>query len=202
MIKEVSTMKSIVSRYYYTLADLAVITGERDFVDYAPELDLFLWSLIPEDRRDDSANFVEIKNSDAGTVWNNYIWPRFRENVFIYVDVEAKPWWTYEPDEEPSDEDVKEACLKKVGQVYAWFRESIERYTPIIQTLEEVKTKLLDQIESSAVSVYNDTPQVANDFENDPYATTSTRSKSKSEVATPIERFNEINKKMRSVYED
>lgn len=192
-------MKKLVNRYYYTLADLAFITGERDYIDYAPGLINFLTSIYED--YDDVANWTDVLDTDEiDTVWNNHIWPRFRENVFVYVDKEGAPW-TFTT-EEPSDEEVKEACYKKVGQLYAWFQESAERYTPIIQTLNTVKTKLLDQIESSAVSVYNDTPQVATDFEDDPYATTSTRSKSKSEVATPIERFNEISKKMRSVYED
>lgn len=195
-------MKTLVNRYYYTLADLADVIREPEHVDFAPELANFWFNLLPDGYGDDIANFQELQDTNANSLWRNHIWPRFRESVFVYVDVESRPWWNVLASETPTNEEIQLACVKKIGQVYAWLKESNERYTPIIEALDNVKTKLLDQIESSAVSVYNDTPQVANDFENDPYATTSTRSKSKTEVATPIERFNEISKKMRSVYED
>lgn len=196
MIKEVSKMRTLVNRYYYTLSDLADFLDIEHSYDSAPApIDFF-----PRLAKSQSSSWAPVSANEVLIVWQQHIWPRFYLSDITYVDIETNPWT--EPVEPDFEEDIKPSLTKKVGQIYAWLRESQERYIPIIQTLEEVKTRLLDQIESSAVSVYNDTPQVANDFENDPYATTSTRSKSKSEVATPIERFNEISKKMRSVYED
>lgn len=58
----------------------------------------------------------------------------------------------------------------------------------------------METINSESLVLYNDTPQAAGDWTADPYTTNATKTSSKQEVATPIERLNEIDRKLKSLY--
>ena len=120
----------------------------------------------------------------------NYIWPRFYQEAIIYVDSDA-------------DEDfVKKFARTKVGQIFAWWKSSMDKYVILIQNLEANKTKLLDDVKSSSISRFNDTPQNSGDFSDDNHTSTVTKTENSSNVGTMMSRLNEIEDNIKQLYMD
>ena len=120
----------------------------------------------------------------------NYIWPRFYQEAIIYVD---------------SDEDedfVKKFARTKVGQIFAWWKSSMDKYVILIQNLEANKTKLLDDVKSASISRFNDTPQNSGDFSDDNHTSTVTKTENSSNVGTMMSRLNEIEDNIKQLYMD
>ena len=128
--------------------------------------------------------------AEAYQCFANYIWPRFYQEAIIYVD---------------SDEDttfVDKFCLTKVGQIFAWWKSSMDKYVILIQNLEANKTKLLDDVKSSSISRFNDTPQNSGDFSDDNHTSTVTKTENSSNVGTMMSRLNEIEDNIKQLYMD
>lgn len=128
--------------------------------------------------------------AEAYTCFANYIWPRFYQEAIIYVD---------------SDEDttfVDKFCLTKIGNIFAWWKSSMDKYVMLIQNLEANKTKLLDDVKSASISRFNDTPQNSGDFSDDPHTSTITTTENSSNVGTMMQRLNEIEDKIKQLYLD
>ena len=128
--------------------------------------------------------------AEAYTCFANYIWPRFYQEAIIYVD---------------SDEDedfVKKFARTKVGQIFAWWKSSMDKYVILIQNLEANKTKLLDDVKSSSTSRFNDTPQNSGDFSDDAHTSTVTKTENSSNVGTMMTRLNEIEDNIKQLYID
>lgn len=128
--------------------------------------------------------------AEAYTCFANYIWPRFYQEAIIYVD---------------SDEDttfVDKFCTTKVGQIFAWWKSSMDKYIMLIQNLEANKSKLLDDVKSSSIARFNDTPQNSGDFSDDPHTSTITKTENSSNVGTMMQRLNEIEDRIKQLYLD
>ena len=131
-----------------------------------------------------------IEDAQGYECFVNYIWPRFYQEAIIYVD---------------SDEDedfVKKFARTKVGQIFAWWKSSMEKYTMLIQNLEANKAKLLDDVKSSSISRCNDTPQNSGDFSDDNHTSNITTTTSSSNVGTMMQRLNEIEDNIKQLYID
>ena len=131
-----------------------------------------------------------IEDAQGYECFVNYIWPRFYQEAVIYVD---------------SDEDedfVKKFARTKVGQISAWWKSSMEKYTMLIQNLENNKKKLLDDVKSSSTSRFNDTPQNSGDFSDDNHTSTITKTENSSNVGTMMARLNEIEDNIKQLYLD
>ena len=72
----------------------------------------------------------------------------------------------------------------------------------LIQNFENNKAKLLDDVKSSSVARFNDTPQNSGDFSDDQHTSNITTTTSSSNVGTMMQRLNEIEDKIKQLYLD
>ena len=128
--------------------------------------------------------------AEAYTCFANYIWPRFYNEAVIYTDSDE------------SEDFVKKFARTKVGQIFAWWKSSMDKYVMLIQNLENNKTKLLDDVKSASISRFNDTPQNSGDFSDDQHTSTVTKTENSSNVGTMMTRLNEIEDNIKQLYID
>ena len=79
---------------------------------------------------------------------------------------------------------------------------STEKYSMLIQNFENNKAKLLDDVKSSSVARFNDTPQNSGDFSDDNHTSNITTTTSSSNVGTMMQRLNEIEDNIKQLYID
>ena len=181
-------------RTYYTLDDIRKALG-GSYVETAGPYSLRLKTF--NDFLNDclwKAGFSMrqgVSESNESTIcFHDYIWPRFYQEAIIYVD---------------SDEDedfVKKFARTKVGQIFAWWTSSSEKYGLLIQNLTANKSKLLDDVKSVSTSRFNDTPQNSGDFSDDQHTSTITKTENSSNVSTMMARLNEIEDNIKQLYID
>ena len=75
-----------------------------------------------------------------------------------------------------------------------------DKYAILIKGLDDIRLKLLAQVESSTETGYNDTPQSEGDYTDSTHKTSYTKVKSLTDGATPIERLDEVHKKIKNLY--
>ena len=131
-----------------------------------------------------------IEGTEASKCFHDYIWPRFYQEVVIYVDSDE------------SEDFVEKFARTKVGQIFAFWISSTEKYSLLIQNLEANKAKLLDDVKSSSVARFNDTPQNSGDFSDDNHTSTVTKTENSSNVGTMMSRLNEIEDNIKQLYLD
>ena len=181
-------------RTYYTLDDIRKVLG-GSYVEKAGPYSLSLKTF--NDFLNDclwKAGFSMrqgVSESNESTIcFHDYIWPRFYQEVVVYVD---------------SDEDedfVKKFASTKVGQIMSWWQSSSEKYVLLIKNLTANKNKLLDDVKSSSVARFNDTPQNSGDFSDDQHTSNTTTTTSSSNVGTMMQRLNEIEDNIKQLYID
>ena len=183
-------------RIYYTLDDIRIEVGisPNDKGPYtianssAASLSSFLMNCFYKLHFSLPPTLTE--TDEARTCFKEYIWPRFYQEAIIYVD---------------SDEDedfVEKFCRTKSGQIMSWWKSSMEKYSMLIQNLTNNKTKLLDDVKSSSVARFNDTPQNSGDFSDDQHTSTVTKTENSSNVGTMMARLNEIEDNIKQLYID
>lgn len=181
-------------RTYYTLDDIrkavggSYASGEGPYSMSLKAFSTFLNDCLEKVNFTLFSVFAETDKSQV--CFREYIWPRFYNEAIIYVD---------------SDEDedfVKKFCRTKVGQIFAWLKVSTEKYGLLIQNLEANKNKLLDDVKSSSISRFNDTPQNSGDFSDDQHTSTVTKTENSSNVGTMMQRLNEIEDNIKQLYID
>lgn len=136
------------------------------------------------------ATTIFTDTQESNECFRNYIWPRFYQEAIIYVD---------------SDEDedfVEKFCRTKVGQIMSWWMSSTDKYSMLIQNLNNNKTKLLDDVKSASISRFNDTPQNSGDFSDDNHTSTVNKTENSSNVGTMMSRLNEIEDNIKQLYID
>ena len=129
-------------------------------------------------------------SSEASKCFHDYVWPRFYQETIIYVDSDE------------SEDLVEKFAKTKVGQIFAWWLSSSEKYSMLIQNLTANKSKLLDDVKSSSISRFNDTPQNSGDFSDDNHTSTVTKTENSSNVSTMMARLNEIEDNIKQLYID
>ena len=131
-----------------------------------------------------------IEDAQGYECFVNYIWPRFYNEAVIYVDSDE------------SEDFVQKFSRTKVGQIFAWWKSSMEKYSLLIQNLELNKSKLLNDVKSTSLSRFNDTPQNSGDFSDDNHTSNITKTESSSNVGTMMQRLNEIEDNIKQLYLD
>ena len=182
-------------RTYYTLDDIrkslelyknyngpfSMLTASSGFISFMNKCLLY-------------SNYSEIEgtieDAQGYECFVNYIWPRFYQEAIIYTDSDE------------TEDFVKKFARTKVGQIYAWWKSSMEKYSLLIQNLELNKSKLLDDVKSSSVARFNDTPQNSGDFSDDQHTSNITTTTSSSNVGTMMQRLNEIEDNIKQLYID
>ena len=79
---------------------------------------------------------------------------------------------------------------------------SDHKFSLLISNQEANKDKLLQQIKSSSVNRFNDTPQNQGQFEDDSHNTNVTKTENATDGATLLARLNEIEDNLKRLYED
>ena len=130
------------------------------------------------------------ETAEASKCFHDYIWPRFYQEAIIYTDSDE------------TEDFVEKFARTKVGQIMAWWQSSSEKYSLLIQNLENNKSKLLDDVKSSSTSRFNDTPQNSGDFSDDQHTSTVTKTENSSNVGTMMARLNEIEDNIKQLYLD
>lgn len=123
--------------------------------------------------------------------WQEYIWPKFYDRAICYTD-----------DDEIADNESYKVFADFVGPIISWMSASDNKFSLLIANQEANKTKLLDQIKSSSVNRYNDTPQNQGQFEDNSHNTNVTKTENATDGATLLARLNEIEDNLKRLYED
>ena len=131
-----------------------------------------------------------VETIETRTCFKNYIWPRFYQESVIYVDSDE------------NEDLIQKFARTKVGQIFAWWQSSSEKYILLIQNLTANKSKLLDDVKSASISRFNDTPQNSGDFSDDAHTSTVTKTENSSNVGTMMARLNEIEDNIKQLYID
>ena len=182
-------------RTYYTLDDIRKEVGyylnsAGPYTMYASysNLTTFINKCLEEAGFDIIPVTTEITESEK--CFREYIWPRFYQEAIIYADLDK------------NEDFVEKFCRTKVGQIMSWWTASIEKYSLLIQNLENNKAKLLDDVKSTSISRFNDTPQNSGDFSDDQHTSTATKTENSSNVGTMMARLNEIEDNIKQLYID
>ena len=130
------------------------------------------------------------ETNESNNCFRDYIWPRFYQEVVVYTDSDE------------SESFVEKFCKTKAGQIMAWWQSSTDKYSLLIQNLENNKAKLLDDVKSSSIARFNDTPQNSGDFSDDNHTSNITKTESSSNVGTMMQRLNEIEDNIKQLYID
>lgn len=179
-------------RTYYTLDDIrkAVEININQKGPYAMTQDFsgFIKACLTK------AEFVNTtgvpETSETVTCFKQYIWPRFYQEAIIYTDSDE------------SESFLEKFCYTKAGQIMSWWISSSEKYKLLIQNLNNNKTKLLDDVKSSSIARFNDTPQNSGDFSDDQHTSNTTKTENSSNVGTMMQRLNEIEDNIKQLYLD
>ena len=180
-------------RTYYTLDDIRIEVGiipynKGPYTMSNTSFSLFLNTCLTEAGYDTPPTATE--TNEAQICFRSYIWPRFYQEAIIYVD------------SDDSESFVEKFCRTKVGQILSWWTSSSEKYSLLIQNLNNNKAKLLDDVKSSSVARFNDTPQNSGDFSDDQHTSTMTKTENSSNVGTMMARLNEIEDNIKQLYID
>ena len=142
------------------------------------------WTTPLRDWNDSFSNYIDI-------CWQNYIWPKFYDKAICYTD-----------DDTIADNDSAKVFANFIGPIIAWMSSSDTKFSLLIANQEANKTKLLDQIKSSSVNRFNDTPQNQGQFEDNSHNTNVTKTENATDGATLLARLNEIEDNLKRLYED
>ena len=182
-------------RTYYTLDDIRKKIDGYTYAD-GPYLMLSLNKTLSSFlnaclRKSGFSTFESItETTESQTCFRNYIWPRFYQETIIYVDSDE------------TEDFIEKFAITKAGQIMSWWQSSTEKYSMLIQNFENNKTKLLDDVKSSSVARFNDTPQNSGDFSDDQHTSTMTKTENSSNVGTMMARLNEIEDNIKQLYID
>lgn len=182
-------------RTYYTLDDIRIKVGLYStakgpyvmFTSYSG-LTTFMNKCLEEAGFDTRPGTTETSESEK--CFRDYIWPRFYQEVIIYTDSDE------------NEDFVEKFCRTKVGQIMSWWQSSSEKYSMLIQNLNNNKAKLLDDVKSSSIARFNDTPQNSGDFSDDNHTSTINKTETSSNVGTMMQRLNEIEDNIKQLYID
>ena len=142
------------------------------------------WTTPLRDWNDSFSNYIDI-------CWQEHIWTKFYDKAICYTD-----------DDEVADDDSEKVFSNFIGPIIAWMTSSDTKFSLLISNQEANKTKLLDQIKSSSVNRFNDTPQNKGTFEDNEHNTNVTKTENATDGATLLARLNEIEDNLKRLYED
>ena len=183
-------------RTYYTLDDIRIEVGlysnkKGPYVMLASYSDLTTFmNRCLEEAGYDTRPGINTETTEAKTCFQSYIWPRFYQEAIIYADLDK------------NEDFVEKFARTKVGQIMSWWQASSEKYSLLIQNLNNNKQKLLDDVKSSSIARFNDTPQNSGDFSDDQHTSNITKTESSSNVGTMMARLNEIEDNIKQLYLD
>lgn len=185
----------MITRFYYSLNDLNTIATGKDtgcFYTINKGFFDFLSIVLP-------ASAGRIADDEITTeFFQNYIWPRFYEETIDFIDVEHDPW--EEVVKPMNKNEVLPQVQSKLVKIWSWLQESKQQYETLINLYTEQKDNLMKQLSSKATTLFNDTPQTADDVTTTGYITTATTATTTADAGTPMTRLKEIRDNLENLY--
>lgn len=127
-------------------------------------------------------------NDYLWNLWKAYIFPRFWNSYVAWSDDE--------------DSTACKAFAEEIGKIYSWIISSTDKYSQIIENFENNKAKLLDEIKTSSVDRFNDTPQNDGTYDDDTHNTNVTKHESTTLGGTMMARLKEIESNIEEYYKE
>lgn len=125
-----------VSRYYYSLNELADVVGPNIGSGEPSSLPALLYKISP-------LWAVGSPTAIEQTMYQSYLWPEFYDAPVLAIDTECGLW---EEPSEPTAAEIAVAVKPLLGRMHRWYVESLERYSTLISALEDVKSHLLGPV--------------------------------------------------------
>lgn len=178
---------NLTTRTYFTLGEVitAVRVGNQDWNRMVPyNSEIGVYGIIDDD-------YLGVGDRDTEytvTLLQDYIWPQFWDAAIMYID------GAYD------DEDIVHEWEHKKSKIYRWINESKEVYEVLIAQLEANKTKLLNKIQSTTSTKFNDTPQEPGFFTEDQYTSNITATETATDANTMMARLKEIQDNLSNLY--
>lgn len=171
----------------YTLKDFMTTQQKINYINgycllpnFSESTSAGLWNVLNEMS---SGAPMSTDTKYTRTLWCKYLWPEIHD-AFIWLDED--------------DENAKDNFIASVAK---WLIETQEVYEKIINNATSKYNDLFKAVESKSFSRYNDTPQSSDTgFDDDNYATNTTSSVTTNDVATPVQRLEEVEGFIKSYY--
>lgn len=132
-------------------------------------------------------------------LWDGSQSKSYIEDLWKLIYASYYNWYCLECDDEEIDTTEQERFYINVIDIMV---KTYDRYSSILTAFEAIKNKLMDQVKSSTETGYNDTPQEEGDYTDETHRTTYTKVTSLIDGATPVERLDEVQRKIRNTYRD
>lgn len=137
-------------------------------------------------------------------IWVNsggdYIPKPYIEDLYALLKARFYDWYAVEIN---SEDEPLTASSPELSAFITRFINIIvntyDKYAAILAAFNTAKSKLMGQVEATTETGYNDTPQSEGDYTDDTHRSSYTKVTSKVDGATPIERLDEIQKKIRNI---
>lgn len=122
------------------------------------------------------------------------------EDLFNLLKARFYDWYAVEIDsaDDPltnSSPELTDFMIKFINVLVNTY----DKYAAILDSFAIAKAKLMGQVESSTETGYNDTPQSEGDYTDSTHRSSYTKVTSLVDGATPIDRLDEIQKKIRNI---
>ena len=222
-------MKKLTTRWYYSLEELLELVNEEEGLNWEVFQDCITDQLLHEiglgtilEGLIDNirlASYHYLDDTESKKMFTSYLWPEFRNSIVLYVDTVTPPW---EEPAEPEYDEVYAALQEEVTRWARWYKDSIERYSTLINAYKSIENKLLGKVTTTVdlsgsnsnenTQTNNDTPQSGGNYLGDPYVNSASHNEGITQVIsnsttatdlnTPIERLNEVREKLHNLYAD
>ena len=188
------------TRFYYNAAELLALTEimyyDLHSVDISSE-GIIGFQTFCNALSSSTQTLVQDDAKYSKEVFSKFVWPIIWDMPIAYLDVEHDP---YEEVEKPVPWYSYDVSLlfvpikqKLFGRIVKWYNESVEKYLLPLQLYSANESGLMDDVVSSTISKFNDTPQNSdNNFASDNHVSNITSTTTSNAVATKIARIEEI----------
>ena len=189
----------MINRTYGTLSNLYDAGWGQEKSPLAAIQGNFKWSEVLGPTLEDFPDSIKtvLDSNEYSELLRKYIWPKYVNTPIFYADQEYN--WDGQETNLPNVTDVAQHTA---ANIMVWLLETGDEYVYLINKWKEIDDNLMAQLSSQSTTLFNDTPQAAGDFLDDPHVTNATQATSKSDVDTPIARYQEIKNRITSLYGD
>lgn len=133
-----------------------------------------------------------LSSTEANQLWCSYIIPRYLESYIGSIDLEASGG---------NDDKTQSIFYDWMIRYMSILNRTYDTYKILIDTLTANKTALMNGVQATRVSKFNDTPQVTDgSLANDNYVTNITQDVSTNDLVTKMARIAEIEEKLNNYY--
>ena len=140
-----------------------------------------------------SCPFTTAEKNILNDLFKSYILPRFYDYTCVREEFDYY---------EASTGISTESKQKIIYKMYVIFQETYDRYKNLIAYYNDYIGQLMDKIKSTSISRFNDTPQDSGEFSDDSHTTHLTEGEQATDLNTPIERLDEIRRKLANLMKE